>query len=73
MYDLVDGIGGYAGFDGRGGDIEDFAAKAARFPHAFLLLLVEDRDIVPAEEAISRVAIRCIIRVLDGLGYCSPG
>ena len=73
MYNLVDGIGGYTRFNGRGGDVEDFAAEAAHFPHAFLLLLVKDRDIVPADEAISRVAIRCIIRVLYRLGHCSPG
>jgi len=40
VYDLIDGVGGYAGFEGGGCNIKDFAGKATDFAHAFLLFLV---------------------------------
>lgn len=38
--DFVDGVGGYAGFEGGGCDVKDFAGEATDFAHAFSLFLV---------------------------------
>ncbi len=38
--DFVDGVGGYAGFEGGGCNVKDFAGEATDLAHAFSLFLV---------------------------------
>ncbi len=38
--DFVDGVGAYAGFEGGGCNVKDFACEATDFAHALSLFLI---------------------------------
>lgn len=65
--DFVDVVGGDAGLDFAGRDIEDFARESADFAHAFLFLLVQHLDLV-AQRELSSIVSRLRSTVLSKAG-----
>ena len=51
MDDLVDLVGRYAGFEGSGGNVQDFSCQPADFPHLLLRRRIQEIDLVCAQGA----------------------
>lgn len=50
VHDLVNVVGRHTRLSSSGSKIQDFTGESADFAHALLLSLVEDGDLVPANE-----------------------
>ena len=70
VHDLVQLVGGDAGADGGGGDVEDLAGEAADLTHGILGLDVEQLDLVAVDERAAGLgdAVGGVVGVRDGLG-----
>lgn len=75
MHNLVNMVGGNAGFDLARGNIQDFAAQAAGLTHAFLLGLGEDLDLISADKDLehclsARVLSLPYFSAIPSMSYC---